>query len=166
MQRLLLKTPIKILLFITFISFNLSSFAAIDSYQFDNMEQERAFQDLAKQLRCPKCQNQNILDSNAGLALDMRNKTYEMVKAGRSEQQVIDYMVARFGNFVRYDPPMTPATIFLWLGPLFFILMGVVFLIRFSKKSNQQDSSFDPSESKRLKEILGNTSSTDKKGIK
>lgn len=166
MRSLMQNSFINCLLILTFICISSISFAAIDSYQFDSIEQERAFQELAKQLRCPKCQNQNILDSNAGLALDMRNKTYEMVKAGQSEQQVIDYMVARFGNFVRYDPPMTPATIFLWLGPLFFIVIGVFFVIRLSKKSNQQFSSLDPLESARLKEILTKTSSTDKKGFK
>ena len=114
------------------------------------------------QLRCPKCQNQNISDSNAELAKDMRNKTYELVQAGRSKEQVIDYMVARYGNFVRYDPPITPATIFLWLGPLFFVMIGVWFLFRLSKRSNEQDSSLDELDSQRLQDILEKETSSNK----
>ncbi|MEH6452194.1 MAG: cytochrome c-type biogenesis protein [Psychromonas sp.] len=135
---------------------------SIESFEFDNAQKEDVFHDLTKQLRCPKCQNQNISDSNAELAKDMRNKTYELVQSGQSKDQVIDYMVARYGNFVRYDPPMTPATIFLWLGPLLFIMFGVWFLFRLSKRSNEQDSSFDELESQRLKDILEKETSSNK----
>ncbi|MGB5444282.1 MAG: cytochrome c-type biogenesis protein, partial [Psychromonas sp.] len=116
---------------------------------------EQTFHALTKQLRCPKCQNQNISDSNAELAKDLRNKTYELVKQGKNEQQVVDYMVARFGNFVRYDPPMTPATIFLWLGPLLFVLFGFYFLYRQINGQKKQDDHLDAKQEQRLQEILG-----------
>ncbi|WP_372881320.1 cytochrome c-type biogenesis protein [Psychromonas sp.] len=137
--------------------------AAIDTFEFDNAEQERTFHALTKQLRCPKCQNQNISDSNAELAKDLRNKTYQLVKQGKNEQEVIDYMVARFGNFVRYDPPMTPATIFLWLGPLLFVLFGFYFLYRQVKGQKKQDDHLDPQETQRLQEILNNKNNSRKK---
>lgn len=132
------------------------SYSAIDSFEFENEQQQQLFHDLSKQLRCPKCQNQNILDSNSELAKDLRNKTYELVKKGQSEAQVVDYMVARFGNFVRYDPPMTPATIFLWLGPLLFILFAFYFLYVQIKKQNKEDESLGEHERDRLQKILTN----------
>jgi cytochrome c-type biogenesis protein CcmH len=137
--------------------------SAIDSFEFDNAQQEQTFHNLTKQLRCPKCQNQNISDSNAQLAKDLRNKTYELVKEGKSEEQVIAYMVARFGNFVRYDPPMTPATIFLWLGPLLFVLLGFYLIYLQVKRQKTQQNHLDPNEEKRLQEILGDKKSSVKK---
>ena len=143
-------------LFVMLLLFSPFSFSAIDTFEFDNAEQEQTFHALTKQLRCPKCQNQNISDSNAELAKDLRNKTYELVKQGKNEQQVVDYMVARFGNFVRYDPPMTPATIFLWVGPLLFVLFGFYFLYRQIQGQKKQDDHLDAQEEQRLQEILNN----------
>ncbi len=150
-------------LFFMIFFFSPLAFSAIDTFEFDNAEQEQTFHILTKQLRCPKCQNQNISDSNAQLAQDLRNKTYELVKQGKNEEQVIAYMVARFGNFVRYDPPMTPATIFLWLGPLLFILAGFTLLYLQIKRQNKQVEHLQPGEEQRLQEILGNKKSLHKK---
>jgi len=134
--------------------FSQSSQAAIEAFEFDNVQQEQTFHELTKLLRCPKCQNNNIADSNAELAKDLRNKTYELVKSGQSKQQVIDYMVARFGNFVRYDPPITPATIFLWLGPLLFIILGILVLIRQVKAQSKKISNLDVEEQDKLQQLL------------
>ncbi|MFT5557648.1 MAG: cytochrome c-type biogenesis protein CcmH [Psychromonas sp.] len=150
-------------LFFLMFFFSPLAFSATDFFEFDNAQQEQTFNDLTKQLRCPKCQNQNIADSKAQLAKDLRNKTYQLVKEGKSEEQVLSYMVARFGNFVRYDPPMTPATIFLWLGPLLFILGGVYFIYALVKRQKKQDYQLDPNEKQRLQEILSNKKPTDKK---
>ncbi|MCE2595520.1 cytochrome c-type biogenesis protein CcmH [Motilimonas cestriensis] len=130
--------------------------AAIQVYEFDNPQQEVLYQQLTKELRCPKCQNQNIADSNAPLAQDLRQKAYELVKEGKDRDQVVDYMAARFGNFVTYDPPMTPATIFLWLGPLFFVLGGLaVLLVRTRKNTALTDNPvMDPAEQAKLERIL------------
>jgi cytochrome c-type biogenesis protein CcmH len=126
----------------------------IDTFEFEDVEQEQVFRDLTKVLRCPKCQNQNISDSNAELAKDLRNKTYELVKEGKTHDEVVDYMVARFGNFVRYDPPITPATIFLWLGPLLFILFGFLVLYKQAKNKNKKQDVLNIDEERRLKKIL------------
>jgi cytochrome c-type biogenesis protein CcmH len=150
-------------LFCLMFFFSPLAFSAADLFEFDNAQQEQTFQDLTKQLRCPKCQNQNIADSNAELAEDLRNKTYQLVKEGKNEEEVVAYMVARFGNFVRYDPPMTPATIFLWLGPLLFILVGFYFIYALVKRQKKQNSQLDSGEEQRLQEILGYKKSTDKK---
>jgi len=131
-----------------------TSQAAIDTFEFENAQQEQTFHELTKLLRCPKCQNQNISDSNAELAKDLRNKTYELVTKGQTKEQVIDYMVARYGNFVRYDPPVTPATIFLWLGPLLFVLLALFVLIRQVKAQPSKEAPLDDAEKQKLEKLL------------
>ncbi len=91
--------------------------AAIDVYTFDSDAQEQTFRELTKELRCPKCQNQDIADSNAGLAKDLRDRTYQMVREGKEKQEVVDYMVARYGNFILYDPPLMASTLILLAWP-------------------------------------------------
>lgn len=134
--------------------FSHNSQAAIDTFEFEDIKQEQTFHDLTKLLRCPKCQNQNIADSNAELAKDLRNKTYELVKQGKTKEEVIDYMVARFGNFVIYDPPITPATIFLWLGPLLFIIFGFLVLFRKVKNQSLRTDGLDEDEQQKLEQLL------------
>lgn len=90
--------------------------AAIEVAQFDNPEQEARYNKLIAELRCLVCQNQNLADSNADLAKDMRRKTYEMVKTGASTEDVVDYMVKRYGDFVLYRPPFRASTCFCGLG--------------------------------------------------
>ncbi|ELT8203586.1 cytochrome c-type biogenesis protein CcmH, partial [Salmonella enterica] len=86
--------------------------------------QEQQFRQLTEQLRCPKCQNNSIADSNAMIATDMRRRVYDLMQEGKSRQEIIDYMVARYGNFVTYDPPLTPLTVLLWVLPLATIVAG------------------------------------------
>lgn len=148
------KLTITLFLLISTFSSVAYSAAAIDAFEFDSIEQEQVFHDLTKVLRCPKCQNQNISDSKAELAKDLRNKTYELVKEGKTEDEVVDYMVARFGNFVRYDPPVTPATIFLWIGPLLFVLFGFLVLYKQAKYKSRKEDELDVEEESRLKDIL------------
>ncbi|MDO9757305.1 cytochrome c-type biogenesis protein CcmH [Glaesserella parasuis] len=112
------------------------SIASTDMQQFDNAQQESDYRALIQELRCPQCQNNNIADSNATIATDMRNKTLELLKQGKSKDEVVSYMVERYGNFVTYDPPITPATILLWLMPL--LLIGVGLSIMFKRKKRVQ----------------------------
>lgn len=111
-----------------------SIWAAIDTYQFDSVAQEEQYRSLTQSLRCPKCQNNSIADSNAMIAADMRLKVYHLTRQGQSREQIIDYMVARYGNFVNYDPPLTPSTLILWLGPLLFIVIGATVVIGRSQR--------------------------------
>lgn len=90
--------------------------------QFDNAQQQQLYRQLTAELRCPKCQNQNIADSNAVVAVDMRNKTLELVRQGQNHDQVIDYMKERYGDFVHYQPPFRLSTALLWLLPLLAVL--------------------------------------------
>ncbi|MHA7846028.1 cytochrome c-type biogenesis protein [Serratia sp. D1N4] len=136
-----------------------SAAAAIDTYQFNSVEQEQQYRELTEQLRCPKCQNNSIADSNAIIAADMRTKVYELMMQGQSKQQVVDYMVARYGNFVTYEPPVTPATLILWIGPLLFVLIGgaVVILRTRHRRADTGDENFSEQEQRRLAALLKET---------
>ncbi|MFP5427645.1 MAG: cytochrome c-type biogenesis protein [Gammaproteobacteria bacterium] len=102
--------------------------AAIDTYQFrDDAERER-YQQLTKELRCPKCQNQDIADSNAPIAADLRREIFRMLGEGKSNQQIVEFMVDRYGDFVRYKPALSGRTWLLWFGPGILLLGGFVVL--------------------------------------
>lgn len=122
------------------LTFSLAAHAAIEVYEFDNLEQEQQFKELGHTLRCPKCQNNTISDSNAELAQDLRHKVYEMTKEGKSKEEIVDYMIARYGNFVTYNPPFTMSTAILWLGPLAVVLGGFGLIVLRSRKSKSKKS--------------------------
>jgi cytochrome c-type biogenesis protein CcmH len=100
--------------------------ATEDKFHFDTLEQTALFLDLTKELRCPKCQNQNIADSDAMIAVDLRRKVYELLQKDYDRKQVIDFMKQRYGDFVYYQPPVNPITIWLWLLPVLFIFAALV----------------------------------------
>ena len=102
--------------------------AAIDVYTFDSDAQEQTFRELTKELRCPKCQNQDIADSNAPIATDLRREIYRMLGEGKDNQQILDFMVARYGDFVLYKPALTSKTAVLWFGPFALLLGGLVLI--------------------------------------
>ena len=101
-----------------------SSQAAIDTREFANDSQRQRYHDLTSILRCPKCQNQNIAESSSPIASDLRGEIYRMLGAGQSDEQIIDFMVSRYGDFVLYDPPLSSRTALLWLGPATLLLIG------------------------------------------
>lgn len=105
--------------------------AVVDGHKFvfADPAQTQRFQDLAEELRCPKCQNQDLADSNAPVAADMRDKMYELMMSGKSDEEIEDYMVARYGDFVRYKPPMRPETWLLWFGPAAAFVAGLLVLM-------------------------------------
>lgn len=133
-----------------------AAYAAIDVYNFDDPKKEETFRELLKELRCPKCQNQDIADSNAELAKDLREKTYQMLQEGSSKEEVVDYMVARYGNFILYKPPFMASTLILWAGPVLVLLIGlVVVLVRTRKKpALAADETLSEEEKQRLKRLL------------
>ena len=107
--------------FLMLLSF--ASYASEETYQF-------MFFELTKELRCPMCQNQNIADSDAMIAADLRRKVYQLVNEGQSREQIIDYMKQRYGDFVYYQPPVNATTVWLWLLPVIFVLLGIVLVVR------------------------------------
>ncbi len=104
------------------------AFAAEDLYTFSSPDQQQNFEALTTELRCLVCQNQNLAESNAPLAADLRGIIYRQVQQGHSQQEIRDYLVARYGNFILYRPPFNAATLGLWLGPLAVLLMGLASL--------------------------------------
>jgi cytochrome c-type biogenesis protein CcmH len=104
--------------------------ASIEAYQFESAEMEADYNQLINELRCLVCQNQNLAGSDADLARDLRRQTYDMLSQGKSQQQVIEFMVARYGDFVLYRPQFKSTTYLLWLGPFLLLLCVLFFLVR------------------------------------
>lgn len=98
--------------------------AAIDAYEFKTDAERERYRTLVEELRCPKCQNQNIADSNAPIATDLRREIYRMVEEGQDNDQIVDYLVSRYGDFVRYKPPVNAKTLVLWYGPIVLLAIG------------------------------------------
>ena len=144
-------------LFLTALLFSSVAFSSIDALNFSSPQQESDYHQLTQSLRCPQCQNNNIADSNATIAVDMRGKVFELLQEGKSKNDVVDYMVARYGNFVTYDPPMTASTLVLWIAPLLLVLLGVVFLLKRKPKAQSAVKSQDiltDEDNARLAELL------------
>jgi len=102
---------------------------AIDPHDFDSPEQEARYQRLTEELRCLVCQNQNIADSGAPLAKDLRTQVLEMLKQGKTDTQIKTYMTDRYGDFVLYSPPVKTSTWVLWFGPGLILVGALLFLI-------------------------------------
>ncbi len=113
--------------------------ATEDSYEFETTEQRELFLSLTAELRCPMCQNQNIADSDAMIAHDMRRKVYSLIKQGKSNDEVITYMKSRYGDFIHYQPPVTPVTVWLWVTPLLFAALAIGVVVWRRKSMPPQD---------------------------
>ena len=103
---------------------------APDIYPLDSKAQIAQFQHMLESLRCLVCQNQNLADSHAPLAKDLKFKVYELVRDGRSDDEIMKYMTDRYGDFVLFNPPVKWITYFLWFGPILFIFIGFVIFLR------------------------------------
>lgn len=120
--------------------------AAIDVYQFESEADEQRFRELIKELRCPKCQNQAISDSDAEIAHDMRAQVADMIQRGQSDDEIVDYFVQRYGDFVSYEPPFRADTLLLWLLPVVALgggLILVVYLVRRAAELPPEDGEQD-----------------------
>lgn len=119
---------------------SLSAWASnIEVYQFDSPEQERTYKALTTELRCLVCQNQDIADSNAELAQDMRRKVHSMLREGKDKKEIADFMVQRYGDFVLYKPPFGARTAVLWVGPFVFFILAVWLMLRSIRKGGERD---------------------------
>lgn len=136
--------------------------SAIDPYQFNSPAQEAQYQGLVAELRCPKCQNQNLAGSDAPIAQDLKQKTYEMVMDGQTDQQIRDYMIARYGDFVSYRPPVRPSTWVLWFfPPLLLVVVLVGWLVTVHRRQRQSATQqLSVAEQQRLDALLQRASTT------
>ena len=114
------------------------AWAAIDVYQFETAEQEQRFRELGKELRCPKCQNQSIGDSDAGIAQDMRDRVHRMILEGKSDEEITAFFVSRYGDFVTYRPPVTPVTSVLWVIPLLLLGGGIAVIVLLLRRASKK----------------------------
>jgi cytochrome c-type biogenesis protein CcmH len=132
--------------------------ALIETYDFSSPELEARYQQLSEELRCPKCQNQNIADSNAPIAQDLRKLLHQQLEAGASDAEILDFMVARYGEFVRYRPSFGGTTVLLWLAPvlLLFAAIGVVAATLRSRSAtaSRESSALSAEEQARLRQML------------
>jgi cytochrome c-type biogenesis protein CcmH len=122
---------------------------------FGNDAERELYQQLTSELRCPQCQNQNIADSNAIVAVDMREKTYQLVREGKDRQQILQYMINRYGDFVHYQPPLTRYTLWLWLLPLFMLLaLAATGLYRRSRHTESTEDITQPALAAELDQLI------------
>ncbi len=119
---------------------------------------EKIVNEISAELRCLVCQNQTIADSHADLAVDLKNQVRDMVREGKTQDEIVDYMVQRYGDFVRYRPPVKASTYLLWVGPFLLLFVGIFVLILNLKKrrllTGEQDEALSPEESERLAQLL------------
>ena len=136
---------------------NSSARGVIETYEFDSDLQRHRYQDFIEELRCPKCQNQNIADSNAPIAQDLRKLLYQQLEAGADDDEILDHMVARYGEFVRYRPRFSGATAVLWLAPVLLLLVGIgaaFATLRARRERPLESSPLSAEDEQRLQNLL------------
>lgn len=117
--------------------------AAEDVQTFSSNDKRQRFHALVTELRCPKCQNQNLADSNSPIAQDLRDEIYRMLEDGKTDSEIVDFLVDRYGEFVMYRPPVKNTTLILWLTPLLLVVIGVGVLWRVRSRQTQDDSTVE-----------------------
>ena len=115
---------------------------------------DRRVMNLAHELRCLVCQNQTLADSNAPLAQDLRDQIREQLAAGKSEREVVDFLVARYGDFVLYRPPLKASTVLLWAGPFLFVVFGALVLVRFVRRRRVAEPELSAADRERAAKLL------------
>ncbi len=156
---------IKTVIIILFLILHLSAIAADDPVEFNNPELQKRYYELIDEIRCLVCQNQSLADSHADLAQDLRNEIYNKVLAGERDEQIVTFLVERYGDFVLYRPPLTKNTWLLWFGPFLFMLIGIIFAIILIKKQSADKSvpsELNESQQQRLTELLKEDMQRDK----
>ncbi len=128
--------------------------ADIKSYEFAEPEMARRFVDLTTVLRCPKCQNQNLADSDSIIAKDLRGQVQKLINTGQTDHQITEFMVQRYGEFILYDPPFNKATLVLWLAPFGMLFIGLWVLWFFGRKTQDHAAMLTPEEQHQLDQLL------------
>jgi cytochrome c-type biogenesis protein CcmH len=131
-----------------------SVIAAVDVRDFDTPLQEIRYRSLVDELRCPKCQNTNLAGSDAGLAGDLKDRVYEQVKAGQSDGEIRDYLIARYGDFITYKPPMRGSTFVLWFGPFVLLLVAGFIMWRRTRGVVPKGKPLSAQETAQLQRVL------------
>ena len=139
-----------------------SALASVEVHQFDTPAERDRYRHLIEELRCLVCQNQNLAESDADLAKDLRQEIYEQIEAGKTNQDIIDYMVARYGDFVLYRPPFKPLTLLLWVGPFVILGGGIWVLLLYVRRRRDQTATASADELARARRLLDSSETGDK----
>jgi cytochrome c-type biogenesis protein CcmH len=130
----------------------------LEAFKFDTKTEEQHFKDLIEELRCLVCQNQSLADSDAELAHDLRAEVYDMIQAGKDDDEIVEFLVARYGDFILYNPPVKPANYLIWFGPFVLLLVAAILLLRAVRRQKRTAvTDISPEERARLDAVLGNT---------
>ncbi len=146
----------KSLLVLVLLLFSLPALAVIETYTFNNDVDQRRYQSFVEELRCPKCQNQNLSGSNSPIAADLRGELYRLINEGKSDTEIVQFMLDRYGDFILYRPRFTPQTAILWLAPAILLLSGLVVVVMVLRRRSNSDQLVDLSaaEQQRLQTLL------------
>ena len=130
----------------------------LEEFTFEDPARTQEFRDLTSELRCLVCQNESLAGSQAGVAQDLRKEVYRLMQEGKSRQEVIDFLVERYGDFVLYEPPLKPSTLVLWFGPFLFVGFGAYLLARtLQRKKAEPEQDLSEAERARLQQLLAQT---------
>ncbi len=132
----MIRHPLARLLLLLMLGFAACSALAIDPLPFADAKEEQRFQHLVRELRCLVCQNQNLADSDAFLAKDLRAEVFELMRSGKTDAEIKSFLTDRYGDFVLYKPPVKPGTWVLWFGPLLILAIGILIARRQLRRSD------------------------------
>jgi cytochrome c-type biogenesis protein CcmH len=139
---------------VLFLCLSSGVWAAIDVYEFDTPAEEQRYRVLVDELRCPKCQNQNLAGSDAEVAKDLRHRTWQLIRAGKTDQEIRDYLVDRYGDFITYRPPVRSSTFILWFGPFLLLLIAAIVLLWRVQRTSATARPLSEEERQRLSSLL------------
>ena len=126
----------------------------VDTWQFKNTENQERAVNLAKQLRCPQCQNQNLVESTSPIARDLRLEVYRMVDEGKSNDEIVTFMTSRFGDFVLYKPRLNAQTALLWFSPFILLLIALLAIWRYLRRPRSPAAQLNEQQKSQLAELL------------
>jgi cytochrome c-type biogenesis protein CcmH len=157
------RNPLRALLGAALLAFSAASFAAIDTYAFETAAEEARYKALIDELRCPKCLNTNLSGSDSPISADLRRTVATMVQAGKGDEDIREYLLARYGDFILYRPRVMPATYVLWFGPALLFFLALAFVARLVLRQRQAEapSPLSPEEQAalaRLSQAVGENS--------
>jgi len=133
----------QLLVFITFGLTALSAFAVVDVFEFENPVDRQRYQSFIEEMRCPKCQNQNLAGSDSPIATDLRRELYDQIQAGRSDKEIVDFMVGRYGDYILYKPQLQRSTWVLWFAPLVLFVVGLAVWVMIMRR-RRDESAIEP----------------------
>ena len=141
--------------------FAVSAAASVEVQTFDTAADQQRYRHLIEELRCLVCQNQNLAESDADLAKDLRKEVYEQIEAGKTDREIVDFMVARYGDFVLYRPPFKATTVLLWVGPFLILGAGIAVLSVHVRRRRVQTAQATDDELARARRLLNSSEHSD-----